>query len=246
MSNDILTKRDGPVLRITINRPDEGNAMTDDMALELTRLLAGAEGNSEFVLLQGAGADFCVGRAGMARPAGAAAAPPPEALERRNMFQLIFDCYAAFRGSQVPIVGVVQGRALGFGCALAALCDITLASDAARFQVPEMLHNIMPTMVLSSFVDRVPRKAMSYLVYSAAEISAERALTFGIVSEVVPAAQLDGAVAKLCERLANTPQPALRGVKEYVRSGPSMDTQGAVDFARNLHAVVNSSSKMRK
>lgn len=80
----------------------------------------------------------------------------------------------------------------------------------------------------------------------AAEIGPERALNFGIVSEVVPAAVLEGAVAKLCERLAKTPQPALRGVKEYVRTAPSMDTQGAVDFARNLNAVVNSSSKMRK
>ena len=72
---------------------------------------------------------------------------------------------------KVPIIAVVHGRALGFGCAIAAACDITLAGDKAKFQVPEMAHNILPTMVMSSFVDRVPRKAMSYLVYSTAEIS---------------------------------------------------------------------------
>ena len=76
----------------------------------------------------------------------------------------------------MPVIGVVQGRALGFGCAIAAVCDITLASDKAQFQVPEMAHNILPTMVMSSFIDRVPRKAFTYLVYSTAVISAERAL----------------------------------------------------------------------
>ncbi|HAM40980.1 MAG TPA: enoyl-CoA hydratase, partial [Candidatus Omnitrophica bacterium] len=104
---------------------------------------------------------------------------------------MVFNCYGAFRRSPIPIVGVVQGRAVGFGCALAALCDITIASDAAKFQLPEMGHNIMPTMAMSALVDRVPRKALMYLVYSTAVIGAERALSFGLVSEVVPAAELD-------------------------------------------------------
>ena len=87
---------------------------------------------------------------------------------------------------RAPVIGVVRGGALGFGCAIAAVCDITLAADTAQFQVPEMLHNIMPTMVMSALVDRVPRKAMSYFVYSTAMISAARAREAGLVSEVVP------------------------------------------------------------
>jgi enoyl-CoA hydratase len=94
-------------------------------------------------------------------------------------------------------------------------------------------------------VDRVPRKAATYLVYSTQEIDAQKALTFGLVSNVVPASELDVAVASLVEQLKKTPLAALLAVKEYARSAFSMSTQAANDFARNLHATVNSFSGMR-
>ena len=242
MSDDILTKQDGPILRITLNRPERGNAVSDEMVAELTRLIADAPKTSDVVVLRGAGKDFCVGRAGM----GARPAVEPSAFERRNFSDVVFDAYGAMRNSPIPVIAVVQGGAHGFGCAIAAACDITLASDAAKFSVPEMAHNIMPTMVMSSFVDRVPRKAMSYLVYSQAPISPERAVSFGIVSEVVPAAELDNAVEKLLAAILKAPTIAIRGAKEYVRSAPDMPIQGAVEFARNLHATINSAAEIRK
>lgn len=241
MSDDILTKRNGPVLEIILNRPGDGNAATDSMAAELTSIIAAEAPTSHFIILRGAGSDFCIGRASMGKPPAA----PQEALDRRRAFEVIFDCYDAFRRSPVPVVGVVQGRALGFGCALAALCDITIASDAAIFQVPEMAHNILPTMVMSSLIDRVPRKALAYLVYSTAAISAQRALSMGLISEVVPAAELEAQVRTLSEALLKEPRVAVMGAKEYARSAFTMDIHGAVDFARNLHATVNSSSQMR-
>ena len=61
-------------------------------------------------------------------------------------------------------------------------------------QLPEMAHNIMPTIAMSGLVDRVPRKAATYLIYSTQEIDANKALMFGIVSDVVPAAELDSEV----------------------------------------------------
>ena len=243
MSDDILTRRSGPVFEVILNRPGDGNAATDAMAADLTRIIGEAAQTSHFIILRGAGSDFCVGRASMGKPSPAA---PQEALDLRRSSEVVFDCYGAFRQSPVPIVGVVQGRALGFGCALAALCDITIASDAATFQVPEMAHNILPTMVMSSLIDRMPRKALTYLVYSTAVISAVRALSVGLVSEVVPAAELEGQVQKLSAALLKAPRPAVLGAKEYARSAFTMDIHGAVDFARNLHATINSSAKMRK
>ena len=240
--NDIKVKQDGPVLRITLNQPKRGNAVTDDMVRELTKLIRQAPKKSDIVVLRGAGKDFCVGRAGM----GARPAAEPTAYARRNFSDVVFDAYGAMRNCPIPIIAVVQGGAHGFGCAIAAACDITIASDKASFSVPEMAHQIMPTMVMSSFVDRVPRKAMSYLVYSQAEISPERALSFGIVSDVVPAAKLDDAVAKLCAAILKAPRPAILGVKEYVKTAPDMAVFGAVEFARNLHATVNSSGQMRR
>src|SRR3954466_14923042 len=151
MANEIVTARKGPVLEITLNRPEIGNAASDAMAVELTKLLIGAGDSSELVVLlgagcssqivlrRGAGDDFCVGRETRGkRPPG----QQPDALELRRRNDVVFNCYGAFRRCEIPVIGVVRGRAFGFGCAIAAVCDITLAADSAKFQVPEMAHNI--------------------------------------------------------------------------------------------------------
>src|SRR5688572_18386678 len=100
MSDDILAERDGPILRITLNRPDEGNAMSDPMAIELAQLLDNAAKTSRLVVLGRAGKDFCVGRASM----GQRPATRPEALVWRRQSDVIFNCYAAFRRAPIPIV----------------------------------------------------------------------------------------------------------------------------------------------
>ena len=214
MADEILVKQDGPILRITLNAPERGNAVTDDMVRELTKLIDGAAKKSDMVVLRGAGKDFCVGRAGM----GARPAVEPTAYARRNFSDVVFDAYGAMRNCPIPIIAVVHGGAHGFGCAIAAACDITIASDKAVFSVPEMAHQIMPTMVMSSFVDRVPRKAMAYLVYSMFEVSPERALSYGIVSDVVPAAQLDAHVDKLTAAMLKAPSislPQRQGIRPH-------------------------------
>jgi enoyl-CoA hydratase len=241
MANEIVTARKGPVLEITLNRPEIGNAASDGMAVELTKLLLGAGESSEIVVLRGAGDDFCVGRETMGkRPPG----QQPDALALRRRNDVVFNCYGAFRRCEIPVIGVVRGRAFGFGCAIAAVCDITLAADSAKFQVPEMAHNIMPTMVMSALVDRVPRKALTYLVWSTAIVTPARAREAGIVSEVFPAAELDKAVEALCEQIMRAPRPARVGCKDYARTALDMDTSGAIDYARSIHAVINSSSEM--
>jgi enoyl-CoA hydratase/carnithine racemase len=209
--------------------------------VELAKILLSAGESSEIVVLRGAGDDFCVGRETMGkRPPGA----QPDALELRRRNDVVFNCYGAFRRCEIPVIGVVKGRAFGFGCAIAAVCDITLAADTAKFQVPEMAHNIMPTMVMSALVDRVPRKALTYLVWSTAIVTPARAREAGIVSEVFPAAELDKAVDALCEQIMRAPRPARVGCKDYARTALDMDTTGAIDYARSIHAVINSSSEM--
>jgi enoyl-CoA hydratase len=240
MSEPILTEKLGDVTTITLNRPEAGNRQTDATWAEVTKMIDAAAQDSRAILFKGAGNDFCLGREAMGQPG-----PVLEAYAVRERSETIFNLYGAFRNAKVPIIGVVQGRAVGLGCALAALCDITIASDRARFQLPEMSHRIMPTIAMSALVDRVPHKAATYLVYSTQEIDAHKALTFGLVSNVVPAGELDATVANLVEHFKKTPLAALLAVKEYARSAFSMSTQAANDFARNLHATVNSFSGMR-
>jgi enoyl-CoA hydratase/carnithine racemase len=241
MSEELPTRQDGEVLRITINRPQDGNGMTDAMAVEMKGLLDNAHSTSRVVVVQGAGSDYCIGRA-----SGRPPSPSNEALARRREYDAIFNCYTAFRNCQVPIVSKVRGRALGFGLTIAALSDITIAADTAVFQVPEMGHRILPTMVMSGLVDRVPRKAISYLVYTQRKITPERALSYDIVSDVVPEAELDKTVEEIVATILKAPPPATMGVKEYLRTAMAMDTPGSTDFARYLHAVYNSSSEMKR
>jgi enoyl-CoA hydratase len=242
MSDDLLVRQDGPILRLTINRPDHGNAATDPMAEELTAILNRAGETSRLVVLRGAGKDFCVGRASM----GVRPAVDPEALVRRRQSDVIFNTYNAFRNAAIPVIAVVTGRAHGFGCAIAGVADITIAAESATFQIPEMAHRILPTMVISALMDRVPRKELTYLVYSTAVISAVRAREVGIVSEVVPDARLDEFVEALCKTILDAPNPATEGAKEFLRRALTMDVPSAIDYARNIHATVNSSSEMRK
>ncbi len=240
MSEPILKEKDGDITTIVLNRPEVGNRQTDPTWAQLTEMINAAAKESRVILFKGAGEDFCLGREAMGQPG-----PVLEAYAVRERSETIFNLYGAFRHAKIPIVGAVQGRAVGLGCALAALCDITIASDRARFQFPEMAHHIMPTIAMSALVDRVPRKAATYLIYSTQEIDADKALVFGLVSAVVPANDLDTTVAGLVDHFKKIPLPALLAVKEYARSAFNMSSQAATDFARNLHATVNSFSGMR-
>lgn len=240
--SDVLTSIDNDVLTITLNRPDDGNASTDHMAVELTEVMNGAHEKARMVVLTGAGDVFCRGRAAHGR----IPADSDEALDRRINSDIVFDCYASIRYCKVPVIAKVRGKAIGFGCSLAAVSDITVAAEDAKFQINEMDHGILPTMVLSSLIDRGTRKGINYLLYSVSEVSAERAIAYGICSDTAPAAELDAKVDALCAQMLKAPKIATEGAKEYLIRAMTMDVPSAVDYARNLHAVFNSSSKMKK
>jgi enoyl-CoA hydratase/carnithine racemase len=243
VSDTIRAERRGDVYAITLNRPDTGNAVSDATIVELGDLLAGVDPAVRVITLQGAGADFCVGR----EP------PPPgvprqamEAIELRRAHDIVFRTYGLIRGTRAPVVAAVRGRALGFGFALAAVADITLAAEDATFQIPEFAHAIMPTMVMSALIDRVALKPLMYRVYSTEPFSAAEALQMGAVSALVPAAELDGALATYVERLLAAPPPALLAVKDYARNAQAIDINKAVEYARALHAVINTAGEMRR
>jgi enoyl-CoA hydratase len=242
MSDDLIVQHTGDVVEITLNQPERGNAMSDAMIRQLGDIVEAEHEKARLFVLRGAGDDFCAGRFGT----GGGRAAPPEALEVRAFSDHVFRCYGLLRSSKAPVIAAVKGRALGFGFALAAAADITIASDTARFQIPEFSHNIMPTMVMSSMIDRVPMKALMYNVWTSQFISAEKALAIGAVSDVVPQADLDATVNALVERLVASPKAAVLAVKEYGVQAQPIDMPKAVHFARAIHAMVNSSSELRR
>lgn len=238
MSDMISRESDGTVMRITLNRPENGNLVSNDMGAELAAMLLAAVDDCQMIVLRGAGENFCLGR----DTAGLAEGGPPSALDvRENNTGPALDVYAAFRDCRVPIIGVVHGAAHGFGCAVAGLCDITIAADDASFKVPEMDRDLPPALVMSALSDRVLRKAIMYLVYSRAEVDADTALTMGIVSTVVPVADLDDEVEGLVRTLSDNSATSLIMVKDYMRHAPDMDRRAASDFASNILSNVLSS-----
>lgn len=241
MNEHLKIEQDGRLLRITLDRPAD-NGISDGMAAAFSEAIGQAHQTSDAVLLRSSGPDFCTGRV---RDAGA---PPPaaEAYARRPEYDAIFNSYKAMRSAQVPVIGVLEGRVMGFGTAIAALCDVSFASDAASFNIPEIGHNVMPTMVMSALYDRMNRNAILWMAYSTDFIDAQRALAYGLVSQVVPAASLDVEVDRFCKLLLSRPRPAILGLKEYLRVAPRMDEQGAIDYARSLHSMVNTSAAMKK
>ena len=242
MNQHVLTSQEPGLCRITLNAPETGNAATDPMAQAIIAAIRGAPGDTRLIVIQANGPDFCVGRAGMA----GRSPRKPEALDLRDANDVVFDCYAAIRDTPIPVLAIVRGRAHGFGCAIAGVADVTIASSDSSYRLPEITHRIMPTMVMSALLDRIPPKALSYLVYSAATIDATRALTLGLVSDVVAPAALHDAASGFIAGMLAAPAPALPGTKEFIGRGRFMDIHGAVAFARNLHATVNASSRMNE
>jgi len=241
MNPHLLIEQDGRILRITFNRPED-NGISDSMAAAFAGALATAHETSDAVVLRSVGPDFCTGRV---RDPGAPA-PAAEAYARRPEYDAIFNSYRAMRGAHVPVIGVIRGRAMGFGTAIASLCDVSFASDTATFNIPEIAHNVMPTMVMSAVYDRMNRNAILWMAYSADFISAQRAMEYGLISTVVPEAKLDDELDRFCKLLLSRPRPAIFGLKEYLHVAPRMDEQGAIDYARSLHSMVNTAAEMKR
>ena len=240
MSEQIRIEQDGRILRVTFNRPED-NGVSDSMAAALSEALAKAHETSDVVVVSSIGPDFCTGRI-----RDAANPPAAEAYARRPEYDSIFNSYKAVRSAQVPVVGVLRGRVMGYGTALASLCDVSFAADTATFNIPEITHNVMPTMVMSALYDRVNRNAILWMAYSADFIDAKQAQDWGIVSQVTAPDKLDAAVGRFLDLLLSRPRPAILGLKEYLRVAPRMDEQAAIDYARTLHSMVNTSAAMKK
>jgi enoyl-CoA hydratase/carnithine racemase len=234
----IKSSRDGAVATITIDRPAEGNLLSIPMLRELAAAFRGvATDDAKVVVLRSTGADFCRGRD------NTGAAPSPTALKMRaNVCAPILDVYDAMANTPQPIVCLVQGAAYGFGAAIAGAADVTIAADTARFKLPEMTHDLPPTLAVSALMPRVPRKALTWMVYSIEEIDARTALQVGIVSAVVAPGELDRALANLLATMNTRSPEALVAVKDFFRTAPYMEPRGVSAYAGTLLAAVLSST----
>src|SRR5438477_7341104 len=158
-------------LDVILNRPDEGNLITNEMGMEIARVLRDVGRDIKLIRLRGRGANFCKGR--QAPPIDREKSTPLDL--RHPVAEVPLALYGAIKEARAPTLAIVQGEAIGVGCALAAVCDLTIAAENAVFQVPELDHNIAPTLVMWALVNRASYKATAYLVYTRERVGAKEA-----------------------------------------------------------------------
>ena len=233
---EFKVRREGAIARVDLNRSDEGNAMTRGMMVQLSKTLAelGADESVHVVVLEARGAQFCRGRDGKGE--SRAGMTPYEI--RVKMMGAVLGSYQAIIDVPVPVVALVQGDALGFGAALAVACDVTLASSNAGFAFPEIEHDIPPTMAMCAALGKVNSKALTYLIYSAEKISAERAAEIGLASKVLPAASFAADADAFVKTLASRPRLVLETIKRYQAKAEHLTPDMASEYAGTLLALV--------
>ena len=238
MTSPVLFETKADCLDVVLNRPDEGNLITNEMGLEIARVLRDLGPEIKLVRLRGKGGHFCKGR--QAPQIDRAGMTP---LQVRNpVAEVPLTLYAAVKEARAPTLAIVQGEALGVGCALAGVCDLTIAAEDAVFQVPELNHNIAPTLVMWALLNRVPYKTVAHLVYTRERISARRADALGLVTQVVASAALEREAEKLAQEILSRPATPLQGIKEFLKFASRMDPASASAYSSVLNAAVTTSA----
>lgn len=235
-SKDFLTSRENGVLRVDLNRPDEGNTLTMTMLDDLRAMLneSGKDLELRVIAIVARGKAFCLGRdtKGHKREGMSVLQVHEQVMGR------ILGFYGAIRDCPIPVVCRVQGDARAFGCALAGAADYTFASSAATFKLDEIEHGSPSTLAMSALVSRMPRKALAWLVCSGEALDAASACAMGLVSRVFDAGEFEARADEAIALLASRPRIALQTVKQYLSRAPNLDPAMAAEFAGALHAMV--------
>jgi enoyl-CoA hydratase len=211
----VLYEVNDKVSIITLNRPDKLNAISPDLMHGLLDAFAkaDAEAATSVVLLRAEGRSFCAGYDIGARAPGTDdwRSDPTKAHDHLHP-QLEFEMTPWLM--RKPVIASVQGHVLGGGCELVMLCDLTIAADNATFGEPEVrFSSVGPAIVMPMIIGY---KKARELLYFGDQISAEEALSLGMVNRVVPLAELREASLRYARRLALISPEALCATKRAV------------------------------
>jgi enoyl-CoA hydratase/carnithine racemase len=210
MSSNIKFTRDNGVATLRINRPEKKNALNLAMYAALADGLIECERDPQVraVLLCGAGNTFTAGNDlhdFATRPAESPDAPATRFLR-------------ALSQAQKPLVAAVDGNAIGIGVTMLLHCDFVFASDRARLRTPFVDLGLVPEAASSLLLPRLighQRAAELFLLCDV--IDADKALRYGLVGAVLPAAELEAHARSVCQRLAQKAPSALRMTKMLLR-----------------------------
>jgi methylglutaconyl-CoA hydratase len=209
----LRVRREGPVLRVTLARPERRNAFDAGLIADLTAAFADV-GDVRAVVLAGEGKSFSAGAdvEWMRSSVDLSHEENVEdALALRRMFEAINGCGA-------PVVARVQGHALGGGCGLVACSDVGVAAEDAVFAFSEVKIGLIPAVISPFALAKIGAGAARRYFVTGEHFDAQTALRIGLVQEV--AGDLDGAVERVVGELLSAGPEAARAAKRLVLERP--------------------------
>ena len=239
----LLVHVNDAVATVTLNRPAVRNALNATLIRELEQALAGLEADpaARVIVLEGAGDKaFCAG-ADLKGVGGRGTT-----LQARESFGGLARILEAMARMKTPVIAKVHGFALAGGCGLAAGCDIVVAAEDAVFGLPEIKIGLLPLIVMAPILRSVGRKRGMLMILSGEQISARDAYEMGLVSRLVPRAELSPAVDALARALAGFSPMALGLAKEAAATVAGMEYGASLRYLREMITLVALSDDARE
>ena len=209
------THRDGPIEHVMLKRPEVRNAFNEPMIAELTAWCerVSADSSVRCAVIGGTGPVFCTG-ADLSWMSKMVDYTLDENLGDANAAARM---YAALDHLPIPLIGRVQGAALGGGAGLAAVCDVAVSEETAIFGFSEVKFGILPAMISPYVLAKIGQSAARHLFVTGARFSAQHAKEIGLVHSVVPRADLDAQVAQYARETLSCGPEAITTVKHLLR-----------------------------
>lgn len=209
MSDELLVEMNAGVARITLNRPQRRNALSERLVAELQSALVrlGGDTSVRVIVLGAAGPVFSSGH-----DLGEMTGRSED--DYRDLFARCSAMMQQLHNVPQPVIARVQGLATAAGCQLVAACDLAVASTEAKFATPGIKIGLFCTTPMVPLVRAVPSKAAMEMLLTGQPISAERACDLGLVNRVVPPEQLDAAVQEYVDAILASSRETIRFGKQ--------------------------------
>ena len=218
-------ERDGPLLHVTLARPERRNAFDAALIRELTEAFAGV-GDARAVVLRGEGQSFCAGADVDWQRAAIDLGYDENVEDALRLYRMM----ATIDSAPAPVVAAIQGYALGGGSGLVCCTDVAVATPDATFGFSEVKLGIVPAVISPFVFARIGTAAARRLFLTGERFGAETALRLGLVHEV--AEDLDAAVDRFVGEILTSGPAAARAAKQLIRDRP--DGEAAAQLAAKL------------
>jgi enoyl-CoA hydratase/carnithine racemase len=248
--SELTYEQDGQVVTLTLNRPEARNPVSDlSMVDAICEALDRINGDTSVraAVLTGAGSAFSAGGnlKKMAEPGGLLDARP---VANRWVYKSgIQRLPLAFEQLEVPVIAAVNGPAMGAGCDLACMCDIRIAASSAKFAESFVKLGLVSGDGGAWLLPRtIGASAACELLFTGDTIDATEALRIGLVSRVVPDADLLAQARALALRIASNPPHAVRLTKRLMREGRGMSLSASLEMAASMQALAHATGDHRE